>query len=67
MNADQWTRKMYGSTPLEEYRKGYEIGYHNGYTEATLGKECDARTPLQRSMDEQKTDVNAETTAEYTK
>lgn len=63
MNADQWTRKMYGATPLEEYRKGYEIGYYNGYTEATLGKDCDARTPLQRSMGEKK----AETTAEYTK
>lgn len=64
MNADQWasglTRKMYGATPLEEYRKGYEIGYHNGYTEATQGKECDARTPLQRSMDADKAKVTPE-------
>jgi len=63
LNADQWTRSLCGATPLEEYRKGYEIGYYNGYTEATQGKECDARTPLQRVMNDEKT----ETTAEYTK
>jgi len=55
---------MCETTPLESYRKGYEIGYHNGYTEATLGKECDARTPLQRSMDAAHAEMREE---EYTK
>jgi hypothetical protein len=57
-------RKLYGETPLESYRKGYEIGYLNGYTEATQGKECDARTPLQRSMDAAHAEMREE---EYTK
>ncbi|MGF7045713.1 hypothetical protein J2T13_000173 [Paenibacillus sp. DS2015] len=52
MNADQWTRNMYGETPLEAHRKGYEAGYMYGFIDGLRGKEPDSRTPGKRFSDE---------------
>jgi hypothetical protein len=41
-------KELYGETPLEAYRRGFEAGYGYGWTDGCSGKEYDDRTPVER-------------------